>query len=89
MQFVLQDAKKWMLILPVMAVEVDDNNLFTEFTSDTEESEESDTDSDVDEEDAVIDNRGVKSECTLNCLQSFHCVRGFPLDLMHDLFEGG
>ena len=35
-----------------------------------------------------IDTRGVRQECPLNVLQSFHCVTSFPLDLMHDLFEG-
>ena len=34
------------------------------------------------------DNRGIKSCCPLNTLQSFHCVGGFPLDIMHDIFEG-
>ena len=56
-------------------------------------SDESDTDtesesSDTDEPADCIENRGVKSQCPLNSLQSFHCVGGFPPDLLHDLFEG-
>ena len=31
---------------------------------------------------------GVKHECPLNSLKSFHCTTGFPPDILHDLFEG-
>ena len=67
------------------------------FVPDSDESyEDADTDSEVDiTEDAEviavaenIDRRGVKSRCPLNTLQSFHCVGGFPPDLLHDLLEG-
>ena len=49
-------------------------------------SDSDDPGDDSDKED--INDRGVKSKCPLNTLQSFHCVNGFPPDLLHDLFEG-
>ena len=52
---------------------------------DDDEEDEGEEDDDIEEE---IDNRGVKSKCPLNVLQSFHCVDGFPADLLHDHFEG-
>ena len=71
-------------------IEVDAENLFTEFTSESEESDvESEDHSVMDAEtDEDILSRGLKSRCSLNVLQSFHAVNGFPLDIMHDLFEG-
>ena len=45
--------------------------------------ESDDSHSDVEE----IDNHGVKFKCPLNVLDSFHCVLGFPPDLMHDVLE--
>ena len=72
-------------------VDVNEDNLFTEF--ETLESEDSEADSEDNEEDmyedeTVLDKRGVKSECPLNVLQSFHSTSGFPFDVMHDFFEG-
>ena len=32
-----------------------------------------------------INKWGLKMRCPLNLLDSFHCVMGFPCDLMHDL----
>ncbi|XP_034546085.1 uncharacterized protein LOC117817472 isoform X1 [Notolabrus celidotus] len=31
---------------------------------------------------------GVKRDCVLNRLSYFHCITGFPPDLLHDLLEG-
>ena len=53
------------------------------FDSDDEDSDDEDSD-----DGAVVDTRGLKSVCPLNVLESFHCINGFPLDVMHDLFEG-
>ena len=41
-----------------------------------------------DEDSEVFETRGVRSECPLNKLVSFHCIDGFPPDVMHDLMEG-
>ena len=38
--------------------------------------------------DEPLATRGLKSECSFNVLKSFHATTSFPLDLMHDLFEG-
>ena len=32
---------------------------------------------------------GIKEVCVLNKVPSFHCIRGFPVNVTHDLFEGG
>ena len=71
-------------------IEVDAENLFTEFTSESEESDVESEDHSVMEAETEVDilSRGLKSRCSLNALQSFHAVNGFPLDIMHDLFEG-
>ncbi|XP_049330956.1 uncharacterized protein LOC125799085 isoform X2 [Astyanax mexicanus] len=37
-------------------------------------------------ESIVVD--GVKGDCVLNELNYFHCITGFPPDLLHDLLEG-
>ena len=50
--------------------------------------EDEDSSENSDEDEPVRDDRGVKSLCPLNVLQSFHCVTGFPPDLLHDLLEG-
>ena len=71
-------------------IEIDGDHLFPESTS---ESEGSDNEIDPDGEEETssatdVQSRGLRSRCTLNVLQSFHSVTGFPLDIMHDLFEG-
>ena len=38
--------------------------------------------------DEYLATRGLKSECSFNVLKSFHATTSFPLDMMHDLFEG-
>ena len=62
----------------------------SDFENSVEDEEFSDSDDAADDGhgEEHIDNRGVKSKCPLNVLQSFHCVQGFPPDLLHDLFEG-
>ena len=49
--------------------------------------ESDDGDDDEDENDVQeVDNKwGLKRVCPLNVLKAFHCVTGFPPDLMHDL----
>ena len=42
----------------------------------------------VEEDPIPIELFGVKHECPLNSLKSFHCTSGFPPDVLHDLFEG-
>ena len=66
-------------------IEIDQENLFTDCESDYDESDESENDEDAA---AVIETRGLKIECPLNVLESFHCIQGFPFDIMHDVFEG-
>ena len=39
-------------------------------------------------EDENLPTRGVRSVCPFNILSSFHCVQGFPFDVMHDCMEG-
>ena len=63
----------------------DEPTLFEEILNANIEDDSDDEDSD---NGAVVDTRGLKSECPLNVLESFHCINGFPLDLMHNLFEG-
>jgi hypothetical protein len=43
-------------------------------------------DADVDMDDVSL--TGVKERCIWNDLPSFHCVKNFTCDVMHDLFEG-
>ena len=78
-----------------IAVEVEPDNLFTEVESDGSDTEDgSDTDDGSviedgnDAEDEVVPSRGLRYRCPLNRLDSFHAVTGFPLDVMHDVFEG-
>ena len=80
---------------PTPAAEITEDTVFKDFLSVDVESDSSTLDSDDEDSDdedsdngAVVDTRGLKSECPLNVLESFHCINGFPLDLMHDLFEG-
>ena len=54
---------------------------------DDESEEDEDEDNDV-ADDEILNKWGMKSVCPLNVLQSFHCVNGFPPDLLHDLLEG-
>ena len=79
---------------PSESVEVNPDNLFTE-DSDEDESDlvgsdfedEGANDMEIDEEN-IVNKRGIKSECCLNVLASFHSVEGFPNDILHDVFEG-
>ena len=71
-----------------MDIEIDQENLFTDLDSDNDESDESDESENDADAAAVIQTRGLKTECPLNVLESFHCVEGFPFDIMHDVFEG-
>ena len=41
-----------------------------------------------DDESEMFEKRGVRSECPLNTLASFHCIDQFPVDVLHDVFEG-
>lgn len=75
--------------------EVVSGNLFTEIDvgarSDSESEGDSDSsisDGDMEGGGAALNKRGINSECPLNCLQSFHSVRSFPPDVLHDIFEG-
>ena len=80
-------------------VEIDSENLFTEFITETDEEDDSDVegnDSSGDDDGAgqvgrntaAVNTRGLKAECPLNVLSSFHCTKGFPQDILHDVFEG-
>ena len=80
---------------PTPAAEITEDTVFRDFQSVDVESDSSTFDSDDEDSDdedsddgAVVDTRGLKSVCPLNVLESFHCINGFPLDVMHDLFEG-
>ena len=66
---------------------VEAQNLFTEYVSESDENDSS-PDSSDESESETVGTRGLKSRCPLNVLRSFHAVTGFPLDIMHDLFEG-
>ena len=65
-----------------MDIEIDQENLFTDLDSDYDESDESDVSENDADAAAVIETRGLKTECPLNVLESFHCVEGFPFDIM-------
>ena len=52
------------------------------------EDSSSDSDEEVSENEGVTAKRGIKQKCPLNVLRSFHSVGGFPVDLLHDIFEG-
>ena len=56
--------------------------LFNQFQEPEEDAEEDDEDPNEKKP------FGLKEECPFNVLQSFHCVRSMPPDLMHDLMEG-
>ena len=81
---------------------VSSENLFTAAVSDDDSNEESDNEEDVpavnNSDDSEFDeggdstselrSYGLRRRCPLNVLKSFHCVLGFPPDVMHDLLEG-
>ena len=51
------------------------------------DSDDNDSEGDIcDDDDTEL--HGVKGRCPLNRLEAFHCTRGLPVDLMHDIFEG-
>ena len=67
----------------------DNENLFWEDYKETEEQgDENESSNDEVENVTRMEEHGLNNECPLNALASFHCVNSFPLDLMHDLFEG-
>ena len=79
--------------LPVVetAESIVENEIFTLTDDSDEESLDDDTDTENEEEkepEDQVEKWGIKSRCPLNVLQAFHCVGGFPPDLMHDLLEG-
>ena len=79
--------------LESLTVEIQEENLFTEFDSDSGGDSGSNIDTDVEERDSdsevsIVNSRGVKSVCPLNVLSSFHSVTSFPPDFMHDMMEG-
>ena len=55
---------------------------------DKEEDEQEDVDETIGGDPEVLNTWGVKTKCPLNVLKAFHCVKGFPPDLMHDWLEG-
>ena len=81
---------------------VTDENLFTEIAEPVnlgDEVEAMDVDSqeveeeDFNEEEGILEENnsnqyGLRGECPLNVLQSFHCVTGMPPDSLHDVLEG-
>ena len=77
-------------------VDIDSHNTSEEEDSDAEDNVDHEEGLEVNEElveDAEgdiegLETRGVRSECPFNRLLSFHCVYGFPPDVMHDLMEG-
>ena len=56
--------------------------------SDSYDDAESGSDCSEHEAGMIENDWGVKSKCPFNELQSFHCIQGFPFDLMHDWMEG-
>ena len=53
------------------------------------ENDDSESEADNDEDDEVVLNKwGLKRQCHLNVLKSFHCVKSLPPDFMHDILEG-
>ena len=57
------------------------------------DSSNSDSDSSADEETDESDPQqqelyGIKHRCPLNILKAFHSTSGFPVDILHDIFEG-
>ena len=63
-----------------MEDESDDGSMVDEDSSDEME--------DGGDVDANVELFGIKHHCPLNSLQSFHSLTGFPLDILHDIFEG-
>ena len=71
--------------------DVTENNLFDLHVEDAGSASEDELDDGLpseDEDNQIIKQRGVKSECPLNLLKSFHSVNCFVSDIMHDVFEG-
>ena len=70
-------------------VEVTPGNLFTEGdpNSDLNSSDDPDS-SEFGSDEEIVNKRGVKAECPLNILESFHSIKCFPPDVLHDIFEG-
>ena len=64
---------------------VTSENLFDEFD---EPDPDCESESDDEEQEDGRDQRGLKSVCVLNSLESFHCIHSMPPDCLHDLFEG-
>ena len=65
-------------------IEVDPENLFT----DSLDVESDNSECDLENEEEVVSARGLKTDCPFNVLSSFHCVNGFPPDILHDIMEG-
>ena len=62
--------------------EVDDDLNLDLSSDDSDLATEKATDGDY------LNSRGLKSMCPLNVLSSFHCINGFPPDVLHDVMEG-
>ena len=76
---------------------IEDNNgdevfhqdfIFTTGDSEGSSSEDDDESGSEEADERTSTSRGINLQCPFNILDSFHCVSGFPLDLMHDCFEG-
>ena len=67
-----------------------ENNIYENnaYDSSGDSSDDEDGGSECSEAEVVENMWGVKSLCPLNELDSFHCIEGFPFDLLHDLMEG-
>ena len=62
--------------------------IFTTGDSEGSSSEDDDESGSEEADERTSTSRGINLQCPFNILDSFHCVSGFPLDLMHDCFEG-
>ena len=56
--------------------------------SDVNSCDDSDMDSNDSCNDGFEENWGLRGVCPFNELQAFHCIKGFPPDLLHDIMEG-
>ena len=56
----------------------DNEEEHNDYEDDEEDDDDEEEEDDVHEEDEVHNKWGIKSDCPLNILQSFHCVNGFP-----------
>ena len=68
-------------------IDNDDENLLNQ-ADDTSEYGEDIPDEDLFQLQEVENKWGIRHKCPFNVLQSFHCLKSFPVDLMHDWFEG-